>query len=186
MAFADRVSARSAGTGIVAGAVAWFVGYVGVYLTQSGDVENRLATVNPVLELLGGDPLPTWKAVGWFFYNVHFVETEIPVLGGTLNRTFLPMEGSQTLLYVLAPVALVGAGFAIAARFEATDANSTPILGSLVVLGYLPLSILGIFVFGYEVGTGTIAPDPVVGILLAGVAYPLVFGTIGGLFAGEV
>lgn len=186
MASVDQKSKRAARAGAVAGAVAWLVGYLTVYLTQSGAVEERLQEFNLVIELFSGDPIPSWQAVGWFYYNAHFVETNIPVLGSTINRNFVPMEGSSLLLYLIAPIVLLLAGFTIAYLLESEMSDSGPMLGSLVALGYLPLSFLGVFVFGFDVGSGTIAPDPITGILLAGFVYPLVFGAIGGLLGGEI
>ena len=46
-----------------------------------------------------------------------------------------------------------------------------------MTLGDLPLALLGHFLFAYD---GSIAPDLVTALLLAGLAYPLVFGAVGG------
>lgn len=193
MARADPVGRRAAAGGAVAGALGWAVGYLFVYLTQSGSVEERLRSFNAVLDLFGGDPIPTWQAVGWLFYNAHGVDTVVPVFGGTTDQNFLATEGPVALLYILPPLVLVvaGAGTAYLAADTDPDADTDTtgpdaLAGALLVLGYLPLSALGVVVFEHTVSIGAIAPDVVTGVLLAGVVYPLIFGAIGGALGGRL
>jgi hypothetical protein len=151
------------------------VGYLVTYLSQRGAVTGRLRAINAVADLLGGDPVPIWKAVGRLFYNAHFVPTTVPGLGGPQTENFV--AGGPTLLYLVAPLALLAAG-ALAAR----AAGPEPWLaGGLVFAGYLPLAVLGAIGFGYGVGDGAVAPDLVAAVLLAGVVYPVAFGAVGGL-----
>jgi len=40
--------------------------------------------------------------------------------------------------------------------------------------------VIGAFLFRYTVGDGSVAPDLITAVLLAGAVYPAVFGAIGG------
>jgi hypothetical protein len=53
--------------------------------------------------------------------------------------------------------------------------------GAGVVVGYLPPALAGAIVFSHG---GSIAPDLVTAVLLAGVVYPVVLGGVGGALAG--
>lgn len=172
--------------GIVAGGLAWLVGYLLVYVTHAGSVAERLRGFNFVVDIFGGEPIPTWQAIGWLFYNAHGVETNIPVLGRTVDQNFVAVEGSLSVLYLVPPLLLVAAGVGTAWLAEVEAPDSSAIVGALVVGGYLPLSAIGIVAFGHAVGEGTMAPEAVLGVLLAGIVYPLVFGAIGGVLGGRL
>ncbi|WP_458185796.1 hypothetical protein [Haladaptatus sp. NG-WS-4] len=111
------------------------------------------------------------------------MDTEIPGFGGTRTENFIASadDGSLTHLYLLPPLFLLGAGFAVAYLSGIETPNAGGVVGTLVVVGYLPLAVAGAFAFGYGIGDGTIAPDVVTAVLLAGVVYPAVFGGLGGM-----
>ncbi|MFB6295356.1 MAG: transporter [Halobacteriales archaeon] len=178
MSVTDRVDARTAGLGAVAGVAAYALGYLVAYVTEAGSIEEQLQVFNVVTELLGGDPIPAWQAVGWLFYNAHFVETSIPAFAGTRTINLLA-EGSAAF-YLLPPALLVGAGVAVATLADIEEPAPGGAAGALVTLGYLPLAAVGIAVFSYSVGDGTIAPDAITAIGVAGIVYPAVFGAVGG------
>lgn len=182
---ADRARGLVAGAG--AGAVAYVLGYLFAYVTQSGQVEDQLAGFNAFADLFGGDPIPAWQGVGWLFYNGHFVDTQVPSLIGGARSLNLIAEadgGSLTLLYVVPPVLLIVAGIAVARIAGATAPVDGATAGASVLAGYLPLAVLGAFLFRYSVGDGAaVAPDVVTAVLLAGAVYPAVFGGIGGATA---
>ena len=187
MSVSDRSNGTSgivAGTG--AGVAAYVLGYLFTYVTQNGAVEEQLAGVNALADLFGGDPIPTWQAVGWLFYNGHFVDTRVPSLIGGDQMTNLISQadgGTLSILFVVPPVLLVLAGV-VAGRFAGgTDPTDGAKNGALVVVGYLPLAVLGAFLFRYSVGDGTVAPDVITAVLLAGAVYPAAFGAIGGAAA---
>jgi hypothetical protein len=54
-----------------------------------------------------------------------------------------------------------------------------------VAIGYFLLAAIGTVLFAHGIGdTGrSIAVDPITGVLLAGLIYPVVFGAIGGVLA---
>jgi hypothetical protein len=184
MSVPDRASdtSRIVG-GAAAGAAAYLLGYLFAYVTQQSAVENQLAGFNLFADLFGGDPIPTWKAIGWVFYNGHFVDTQVPSLVGGSQLTNLISQaddGSLTLLFVVPPVLLTVAGLAVSRVAGATEPVDGAKAGAFVLAGYLPLAVLGAFLFRYSVGDGTVAPDLVTAALLAGAVYPAVFGAVGG------
>ncbi len=188
MALTDRVDARVGGIAAASGVVAYVLGYLVVYVTQRSWVDEQLRTINVVADLFGGDPIPSWQGIGWLFYNAHFVDTEIPALGGTQVRNFIATadDGSLTLLYLVPPLLLVAAGFATASLAGVRDPGESAPLGGLVAVGYLPLTILGAFAFRYAVGDGSVTPDLLTAVVIAGVVYPVAFGAAGGAIAGVV
>jgi len=184
MSATDRTSgAGGIVGGAAAGGAAYVLGYLFAYVTQGSAIEDQLAGFNVFAELFGGDPIPTWQAVGWVFYNGHFVDTRVPSLIGGSQVTNLISQadgGSLTLLFVVPPVLLTVAGLVasrVAGAAEPADGAKT---GAFVLVGYLPLAVIGAFLFRYSVGDGTVAPDLVTAALLAGAVYPAAFGAVGG------
>ncbi|MFC6730515.1 transporter, partial [Natronoarchaeum mannanilyticum] len=124
MATTERIDRRTIGLGAALGAAAYVLGYLVTYVTQRGSVEERFEGFNFVADLLGGDPIPAWKGVGWLFYNAHFVDTEIPGFGGTQTRNFVANAdgGSLALLFLVPPLLLLGAGVVAATLSRAATA----------------------------------------------------------------
>ena len=184
MSVTDRPSGTSGLVGgAAAGGAAYVLGYLFAYVTQGSAIEDQLAGFNVFAELFGGDPIPTWQAVGWVFYNGHFVDTRVPSLIGGSQVTNLISQadgGSLTLLFVVPPVLLTVAGLVASRVAGAAEPADGAKAGAFVLVGYLPLAVIGAFLFRYSVGDGTVAPDLVTAALLAGAVYPAVFGAIGG------
>jgi len=177
------------GGGAVAGAAAYVFGYLSTYVTQQNQVDEQLAGFNFLADLFGSDPIPAWQAVGWLFYNAHFVDTEIPSLvgsGRSLNLIAEADGGSLALLYVVPPLVLLVAGLAAGRLAGASTPLDGATSGSLVLAGYLPLAVIGAFLFRYSVGDGSVAPDLITAVLLAGVVYPVVFAGAGGALSGLI
>ncbi len=187
MSLADNAKqTNSIVAGAAAGAAAYVFGYLLTYVTQQNQVEERLAGFNFFADLFGGDPIPAWQGVGWLFYNAHFVDTEIPsVIGGarSLNLIAEADGGSLALLYVVPPLLLLAAGLAVGQLSGASEPTDGAQAGVLVVVGYLPLAVVGAFLFRYAVGDGSVTPDLITAVLLAGVVYPAVFGALGGVIS---
>jgi hypothetical protein len=157
-----------------AGVGAWLLTYLFTYLIAASEIRNSI--ISQLADL------PTWKAVGWVFFNAHFVSTvvDVPLIGGATN--FVGGEdGFTALLFVLPPVLLVVAGVAVgrAAGVETMPTGEAALAGAAVAVGYAVPSVIGVFVFATE----NVSVDPVTGILFAGVLYPLVFGAIGAVVA---
>ena len=180
------LSVRAVATGAVVGATSYVLGYLVIYLTQRGSVEERLQTFNVITDLFGGDPIPAWQAVGWLFYNTHFVDTEFPGFGGTRTVNFVSEadEGSLTMLYLVPPLLLLVGGLIVSALSRADSPDLGALTGSFVAIGYLPLAVIGAILFGYSFGDGTVTPDLITATLLAGIVYPVVFGALGGAITG--
>jgi len=176
-----RSITRDAIGGAVAGAATYLLGYLTVYLTQSARIEEGLSGLNFLAELFGNDPISTWQVSGWMFYNAHFVDTVIPaVFGGTQSQNLVSQAEGASFLFVVPPVLLLAAGV-VAGRIAGADTpGGGAQAGAFVLAGYLPLALVGAFAFRYAVGDGSVAPDIVTAVLLAGAVYPAAFGAIGG------
>ncbi|WP_276258349.1 hypothetical protein [Haloglomus litoreum] len=160
------------GVGAAVGAVAELVGYLLVFIITSGSIRDNV--------LRQATDIPTWKAVGWVFFNAHFVETMID-LGflGSGTGSFIGEDGFSPILYAVPPLVLIAAGLAVG-QYRDIDEPVEALLGAVpLTLGYLVLVLVDLFAFQAD-GTG---PVFATGILLAGLVYPLVFGTVGGLVA---
>lgn len=177
----DRATAVRGGA---AGAVAYLLGYVLVYAWQASAVEESLRGINFVADLLGGEAVPAWKAVGWLYYNAHVVATRVPTLGGGGRSVNFIQEadgGSLLLLYALVPVLLVLAGAAVARYENADRPGSAAASGASVIVGYLPLAVVGAFAVAHTFGGDIrVAPDPITAVAVAGIVYPAFFGAVGG------
>lgn len=171
--------------GAVTGLVAFLLGYVLTYAWKAPAIEEALGGINAITELLGGQTIPTWKAVGWLFFNAHVVATRVPILGGgtrLVNFIDASDDGSLVLLYVLVPVLLALAG-AVVARYGRSDSfGSAAAAGATIVVGYLPVVVVAALLFGHVLGGDVrVAPDLVTAVGLAGVVYPAFFGAVGGV-----
>lgn len=187
MSVPDRLSGRNVGIGTAAGAVAYVAGYLVAYITLRDEAQEQLSGFNFIADLFGGDPIPAWQAVGWVFYNAHFVDTEVPSFGGTRLVNFIAeSDGGMTFMYAVPPLFLLAAGFAVAYAVEAPTPAEGAAVGALTTAGYLPLALVGLFLFAYEIGDGAVAPDPITGVLLAGIIFPAVLGAAGGAAASAI
>lgn len=164
------------GVGALAGALAWFLGYLLTFVVTSGRIEAFQGSfLGRVAELFGIE-VPTWKVVGWVFYNAHFVNT---AAGGGTGSAIGGDGGFTPLLYVVPPLVLFAAGLAVGRASGAEDAANAALDGATLLVGYLPLSVLGTVLFEATVAGTTVGPSLVPGVLLAGVLYPAVFGAVG-------
>jgi len=177
--------------GAVAGAVGYITGLIFTFLllTIDGDVDLDAAAQ-------GG--AGTLDVVGWFFYSAHFANIEAsgstPIGSGSTTGNFVSESSTQipAVIYYLVPaVILIGVGFFVVATLDMWNPSPADCAqaGATVVLGYLPLALIGIFLFeasvsfpGGEVSQG---PELLTSILLAGLLFPLLFGAIGGFLFSQ-
>ncbi|PSP81548.1 hypothetical protein BRC81_00905 [Halobacteriales archaeon QS_1_68_20] len=134
-----------------------------------------------------------WQSVGWLFYNARFVSVQLPgpEVGRAVEATNLLTStgGLLSLLLLVPALALIAAG-AMATRDVAVTRNLRYDVGTggtryalngglVTMLGYMPLALLGTFVFthGY---LGADGPSTFGGWVVAGGIYPLVYGGLGG------
>ena len=164
------------GIGAAAGALAWLLAYLLTYVVASGRIrEFQGSFLGQVADLFGLE-VPTWKVVGWVFYNAHFVDT---AAGGGAGSAVGGDGGFTALLYVVPPLVLLAAGLAVGRAAGNGDAATGALAGASVLLGYLPLSVLGTFLFEATLAGTTVGPSLLPAILLAGVLYPAAFGAAG-------
>lgn len=176
----SRVS--TIGRGVVAGATAFILGFLVTVIT-GGVAATRLAGEGPF-----GETIPEWKTTIWVFYDAHFVGTRTaeligpdgsPWSGGELVLTVNLLEIEY--LFVVPVVVLVLVSALLASRMECSDGRHGMSIGMTLVLGYLPLVLLGLLV-SMHFGTG---PTPLRALVIAGIVYPVFFGAVGGFLAGH-
>jgi hypothetical protein len=165
------VARERAPVGAVAGALAWLAGYA--------------AAVEAARRLFGS-PNPAWGA--FLFYDVHLVP--LTPVGGVTRA------GGNAVVRMFGPVGLVGgvvpacllvvAGGVVAWRANARSLRAGAVAGAAVTAGYLPLSVLGALVSTERFFGGVYHPELLATAAVAGVAFPVVFGGIGGVVAARV
>lgn len=187
--------------GLLSGVATFFLGFAVTYALVAREVEAALSGVNAVAALFGEAAVPTWKAVGWAFYNAHLVALEIPMPGGTVSRNLIAAEGGSVALYLVPPALLTLAGWFVARTAydlggsrvgvpptEADGGSSVSITdgaraGAAVVVGYLLVAVAGAFVLSADAFGATVGPDLLGAAAVAGLLYPLLFGALGGAVA---
>ncbi|GGM54897.1 hypothetical protein J2752_000693 [Halarchaeum rubridurum] len=168
----------------VTGVVAFALEYLVVYLWQANRVRENLQGLNAVIELLGGQGIPAWKVVGWLLYNAHFVDVTRPALGGGRAATNLIAGGNAPqLLYVLPPLFLLVAGVVLVRYVGLDTPRDGALCGTVVSLGYAIPAWAGVFAVRVTSDGTWMGPAVVLGLVLAGVVYPVVFGALGGALA---
>jgi hypothetical protein len=185
----SQTTRRGYAVGAVAVVAAFALAYVLVYATSIATVQNSM-----LADLAGafGEDRPVWKLVGWVFFNAQFVTTtvtvDVPIFGGTSAVNFIAeTDALSPVLYVVPPALLAAAGVATARADGATDLGRALRVGPSVALGYLPLSVLGAFLFSISVGESSGGfPTLVTAVVLAGVIYPVVFGGLGAAVTAQL
>lgn len=167
--------------GLVGGLAAFVVGYVITYLWRGRSIERSIQPIETMLDLFQAEPLGAWRVVGWLYYSAHFVDTRITARFGPGQATFyvdLVREGSGNLelLYLVPVIVLLAAAVLIAWSVRPDDLVDGALAGTTVTLGYLAAVVIGLVVFAHAGNR----PDPIPAVLVAGLLYPIVFGTIGG------
>jgi len=175
--------------GAIFGGVAYFVGYVLTYVLFR--LDDGLSSGAEFADAGGS----TRDAVGWVFYNLHHIDTELTMTSGgeTESETTSIISERSTdipeLVYYLVPIiGLLVVGYMLAQRVQLYETGDALKIGSLGVAGYLPLTILGTLLFdvsGEEEGFGetisySVSPELLPAVLIMGVIFPLLFGAIGG------
>lgn len=173
--------------GAVGGVLAYVLGYLVVYGWQAPSVRETLSGINAIIELVGGQTIPVWQAVGWLFYNAHAVPLQFPALGpGSASRSLIGEGGAASVLFIVPPVLLLLLGAGVAWWTDVDDIAAGAVAGSTILLGYVVLAAVGVFLFRYSIQDAFIGPALARGLLLAGILYPAVFGAIGGGLAATV
>jgi len=183
---AVRSSRRSPLLGFVAGVFAWVAGYLVTYLVVAPDVSE--SGLNRLIEVLDGEPA-TAELVGWVFFNAHFVETVfegLPILGSR-TASYVGGEGGFTVLLYLVPVVTLSvAGLLLARADGATDVSDGALSGLTALPGYALASAVAAVAIEVTAAGASAGPDFLAALVLAGIAYPMVFAGFGGALAGAV
>lgn len=143
------------------------------------------------MEPVENEVVSLFDMVGWIFYSSHLVGVhgtidERAIFHPTLNLVLDAELGAATILFLGIPILLlVIAGSLITGFFtEPQSPNAAAIDGASLVFAYLPLSLLGALVFSAQTdlgfAQGMIGPDPGWAVLIMGLIYPALFGSIGG------
>jgi len=190
-----RTDADPLRRGVALGAAAFVAGCLFAALASHGDVV--------------ASSTPAWKEAGWYFYSAHFVDLttsvdagaiadSVPVDVGTRTSSTNLVDAADSTLglpYLVPPTLLAAGGGLLTRSLNTTgDAAHATKTGALVIAGYLPLVLVGVFLlehitttalFGTEISTRyAVAPAPA--LLLAGIIYPLLFGGLGGAAASAL
>lgn len=161
------------------GILAWVFGYVFTYVIVAPDI--RRSVLQRLVEVFEGQSV-TYEMVGWVFYNAHFVDTvfrDVPFLGGS-TTSFIGGDTGFTVLLYLVPIGLLIMSGVFMAWYHGVTSNARAAgIGATVLPGYLLLSIVGVFFTEVTVGEISGGPDHLPAIIIAGVAYPVVFAIMG-------
>lgn len=172
--------------GAVAGAVTYVVGLILTFL---------LVTIDGEYEFGGAEfaDVGTLDEVGWFFYSSHFanIESSISIAGQSQSTTnnFVSEASTQLpepVFYLVPILTLTVVGYFVASTLDTWNPSPADCAqaGATVVVGYLPLALVGVFLFTVSVAEGggeaSVGPELLTAILLVGLLFPLLFGAIGG------
>jgi hypothetical protein len=126
------------------------------------------------------------------FHNGHFIPSELGAneglegLCGTLRcLEFFGTEQGMLLTpvyYAIPPIVLLGMGALVAYVVEPRDRLTAVASGAALAVGYVVAMLALILVFRFGVGFNI---DPVMAVV-AGIAYPVVFGGVGALVGNEL
>lgn len=183
--------ARRLGVGAVTGLVAWGVGLVLTLLVVQvvgfGDVDGGGSGGVDGGSFGGEFDTRDSGLLGLVYFGAHFVDTQPtpPVTDGFNFVTELAdgVDPAYRVLFLVPPLVLVLAGAAVAAL------DGRPFDGPLVAVGYFPACLLGVVLFQVEgdtVVSFTLAVGTIPAAIVAGAAYPLVLGLLGGVVARVV
>jgi len=185
----------------------------GVKLGVSTYVVSLLATFALLYArgvIITGGELPeqltnyTMRA-GLYFYSAHNAMIEYTATGiaGAPNNYItlttdyatglVGLSGSELLtfgfnvklFYIVVPVFLIAGGYRLArgAREDDPSPVADGINGALLVAGYLPLAVIGSFVFELSQNGSSVTPELNSAVLIVGLLYPIGFGAVGGTTA---
>lgn len=172
------------------GAVAYFVSYI---FAATFFYLDHLGTQ---LQYSDASTTESIALITTIFHNGLFVGTQ---LGGgeSLLSPDAPLCGPMTCLeffgadqgmlfvpayHVIPPLVLLGIGALVAYTVEPKDRLEALLTGASLALGFVVVMLAVVLIFRFGVGFSI---DPVMAVV-AGIAYPVVFGSIGALVGNEL
>ncbi|MDS0474497.1 hypothetical protein [Natrinema sp. 1APR25-10V2] len=167
------IDAATAVRGGAAGVGSFLLGYLFTFLSAA-DTGVRVAGAFQPLASAGGRFAPAWKVAGWLFLDGHAVGTRFD--GRTVDAVSL---AGVEFLYLVPPLLLVAAGALVAVTSASTTRRQGLVDGATVTVGYL----LFVVVFAILTQHGNVRPTLLRALVVAGVAYPVAFGGLGGILA---
>ena len=191
MAFTNIPLRRSGALGLAAALLGYLPAFALATLRRSAilslELPGELRDPAPMREVF--EP-GTATLGGWLWYNAHLVPASLPTTDVFAGRAALTnvnllnaLGGVTLLLYLVPPVLLVAAGYAFVRSGGITIAMA-PSGGASVAAGYTPAMVLGAFFVTAPVPDVPVAASPAgIPSLAAALAYPLVFGALGGVLA---
>lgn len=143
------------------------------------------------------------EAAGWVYYNAQLADVKIRsvpesnddaiiVFDGTINYvTDNQVLGSTlempSVVYQLIPIlSLLLFGFLLARYVGVQTTQDGALAGGTVILGSVPLTLIGVFLFSSEFDGVELSPVLLESILFVGVLFPLIFGAIGGAISAQL
>ena len=166
----DRLPVTEGGIG---GAVAFVGGLI---------LAGILGTIDSGLD--SDSDVSLLNELGWTFYSSHyFVDIDLQFDTHNVIADGDP-QLPEVLFYLVPVVVLVAAGFVVA-KTVAQGRSSTDwaVAGATITAGYLPLIVIGTFLFQHSESVVTAAPELGESLLFAGLVFPILFGAIGGVIA---
>lgn len=152
-----------------AGAAAYVASYALLYLWFLSD--GRMA-----------GEFTDWRWVGWILYRGQFVPLEASGPAANVVEGGLGAAANVVPSLLLSLVVVATAGFLLARARGAVEPEAAVETGASLVVGYLPLALLGIVVFAGTLPNGVhVRPNPLVAPFVTGLAFPAVVGALGGM-----
>lgn len=153
--------------GVAAGVGAFVIGYACV------------VAANVALSNQSGPLLGILERLAVLFYNAH----AIPMLGGGESFNFVLSARNPNVpipVYFGVPVVvLVAAGAGFASRALGRDPTDVLYAGASLAVGYALVAVLVALTVSVETNLGTVVSPDLLKTALFGLAYPVVFGTLG-------
>jgi hypothetical protein len=185
---------------VVAGILAFALGVVltlglvvGAGALSGTTVDERYEQLD---ETYGEEPPSLPTAAGWLFFSAQFVDIEVDEGGadsletGSLDLLAeLDAEGALPLspvIWRLVPVVLlIAVGFAFSKLTLPADASIRQggTHGATLAVGYAVAALVGTVLLDASVGGATLSPAVGQAVVVAGMGYPLMCGTLGGVLA---
>lgn len=180
--------------GVVTGVVAFLAGLGGIFalIQLDSDFGDEFDQFVSNIEAIGGGTL---EVVSWTFFNAQFVHTEwSETVDGEeqYSQSFDFLTNASTslpeIVYTAVPlVLLLAAGFILVRWAGASTEGDAIKYGAMTVLGYLPLTMILLFVSRVSEEqnghTELYAADVVGATVVAGLLLPGALGAIGGFLA---
>ncbi|MFB6073903.1 MAG: hypothetical protein ABEJ89_02695 [Haloarculaceae archaeon] len=182
----------AAAVGTVAGILAPVVGYALTYSLLAPSARAVLRRHAPVYGIAQAvipahvDAVPTWKLVGWLFYNAHGGQVQFTVLGelGANALNFVADEGGAIgWLWLLPAALLVVAGAAVVLVAGVGGLRDGALAGAAIAPAYAVVVLAAAPEFAVTAAGYRMAlPSSFVAVIV----FPLCFGALGGALVGAL